>query len=319
MAAANSLPLPPLLMISGKGGVGKTTIAAALAFLCSARGERVLLVSTDPAHNLADLFTLAPAKAATSRQITARLTMEELDPQRELDQYLEQAEQRIKPYLAATAQPMLNNYLDFVRNSPGSSESAIFHRLALLIEQHQQGNWQRMICDTAPSGHTLQLLRLPQQIERWGSVLDRQQQRSDLLQQYLLNHNDRTTSNHDWLQNRRKLYRNFNAVLRNPEKSGIILALEAQRLAIAETERTAAQLTSQGIRPYAICLNRLLPPSDGLNDFFAQRYEVEKVQRRQLEQRLVGYPCWQIPLQAQDIDQQKLPELATILDQQITW
>jgi arsenite-transporting ATPase len=159
-----SLPTTRILLIGGKGGVGKTTVACAAA-LHRARTRRTILFTTDPASNLADIFTTAPAN----------LTLEALDAERLYARFLER---NLPGFLELGDR---GTYLDreelrrfFELSLPGVDELMAWMHIGELAEQNADAD---LVVDTAPTGHTLRMLGASEHFRQLASVLDAMQEK----------------------------------------------------------------------------------------------------------------------------------------------
>ena len=125
-----------LLMVGGKGGVGKTTVASALALRAAGLERRVLLVSTDPAHSLADAFDREIGDRETD--LAANLTGLEIDPASEVDAHLERVRAQMARFAGADQRPELERQLRLSRQSPGAQEAALLERITTIIDQQDR-------------------------------------------------------------------------------------------------------------------------------------------------------------------------------------
>ena len=159
-----------MLFFGGKGGVGKTTCSAALALAASRQGRRVLLVSTDPAHSTSDI--LAMPLGPKARQILPRLFALEIDADVEVRRYLDDAKRRMGGLFSAAVLREAARQIELTANMPGVSDVALFDRMASLV-QSQSEDFDLVVFDTAPTGHALRLLRMPELMATWVDALAR--------------------------------------------------------------------------------------------------------------------------------------------------
>jgi arsenite-transporting ATPase len=174
------IPLPlegrRLLFVGGKGGVGKTTIASALALGMAEGGERVLLVSTDPAHSLGDLFDIRLDD--TEKEVLPGLWALEIDPEAEVERYLARVQGTMRSFVPPAMYSEIERQMELTRQSPGAEEAALMDRVAAEMDEGLE-RYDRVIFDTAPTGHTLRLLALPEIMAAWTDGLLRGRERSD--------------------------------------------------------------------------------------------------------------------------------------------
>lgn len=165
-----------LLFVGGKGGVGKTTTAAAVAIKLAETGGRTLVVSTDPAHSLGDLFDRNIGDE--EQELLPGVWGMEVDPDDEVDRYLESVKRTMRDFVRPGMYPEIERQMELTRQSPGASEAAMMERVATLM-QEGGATFERVIFDTAPTGHTLRLLSLPEIMAAWMDGLLRSRDRSD--------------------------------------------------------------------------------------------------------------------------------------------
>ena len=174
----NSVPDPRDVMISlldrqvvffgGKGGVGKTTCSSAFALAASRRGQRVLLVSTDPAHSTSDIFERKIGH--DEREIEPRLWAIEIDARRESTRYVDEVKRDIERMFAPAVIRQAYRQIDMAAASPGLAEVALLDRMIDLIVE-REARYDLIVFDTAPTGHTVQLLRMPEVMDTWIRAL----------------------------------------------------------------------------------------------------------------------------------------------------
>ncbi|MEA3251507.1 MAG: TRC40/GET3/ArsA family transport-energizing ATPase [Pseudomonadota bacterium] len=245
------------LFFGGKGGVGKTSCATAYALNCAAAGQKTLLVSTDPAHNLADLFGRAPGAMPT--RMRPDLDVVELDPDRETQRYLDQVKDTIRPLVSGERSTTVFRQLDLARHAPGTEEAALFDALVgLLLETGR--DYDRLIFDTAPGGHTVRLLALPEIMGAWvdGLMQRRRKVRSDY-KAWLGDGEVVDDPIQEALMRRRGRLSAAREHLTCAAHSAVVLVANPERLPTLETARTRELLESHGLHVGALVINKCLP------------------------------------------------------------
>ncbi len=154
----------------GKGGVGKTTISSATAYHFATTGERTLIVSLDPAHNLGDVFHTVLADEI--RPIRPNLDGMEIDLEAWVARYLKQSQDEIRTSYRYNAVIDVNRYLDIMKYSPGTEEYAVLWAIEHVWETYG-AQYQRIIFDTPPTALTLRFLAMPSISSLWIEELSR--------------------------------------------------------------------------------------------------------------------------------------------------
>lgn len=263
------------IFVGGKGGVGKTTTSCSLAVQLSKVRDSVLLISTDPAHNLSDAFGQKFSKEATLVEGFTNLFAMEIDPTSSIQEMLDQSETQGGGAMGAMMQ-------DLAFAIPGVDEAMGF---AEVMKQVKTMEYSVIIFDTAPTGHTLRFLSFPSVLEkalvkisqlsgRFGPVF---QQMSGMMG---LNANQEDMFGK--LEGMRAIITEVNNQFKDPEKTTFICVCISEFLSLYETERMIQELTSYQIDTHNIVVNQLLFPRRDSN--CEQCLVRHKMQRKYLDQ-----------------------------------
>ena len=160
------------------GGVGKTTLAAALAVAAADQGRSCLLVSTDPAHSLGDIFEQTIGNHRQS--LRPNLWGFEIAPDAEANRHIDIVKRQMKTLVHPRLYDEVNRQLDLARHAPGATEAALLERVAGLMGDDGSA-YDLVIFDTAPSGHTVRLLSLPEIMSAWTDGMLRHRRRANRL------------------------------------------------------------------------------------------------------------------------------------------
>lgn len=314
---AHQLTQKRLIMVGGKGGVGKTTVASAMAVFAAKQGRQVRLISTDPAHNLSDIF-VQPI-GAEPKAVLAHLTVVEIDPRQQQRMHLQQVTERMRQYARPQQWPQLEKQLKQSAMAPGAEEAALLERLCEEITTSPPDTL--LIVDTAPTGHTLQLLHLPEMMAAWSDGLLQHNQRAEKLGK-VLNHltpkqginnplaatatpgdqlPQREQQLFEALHQRQQLFRQCRRLLSNTSHSGFLMVMTAERMPIMESQRAVETLSEEGIPLLGVVINQLLQGQDN-SAFFNARAQQQQRHLAQLPACLRALPHFPLPLLPEDIN-----------------
>jgi len=257
-----------ILLVSGKGGVGKTTTAAATALACADAGHRTLVLSTDPAHSLADAFGVP--LGAEPVAIVPGLVGQQLDPQARL----ESAWGELRSYLAALLDwaGVAAIEAEELTLLPGVEEA---FALADVQAAAAGGDHDVVVVDCAPTAETLRLLSLPEAVSWWMErlfPLGRQVTR--VLGPVVGRVSSVPVAGDDVFGAAWRFYERLRAVralLADPTVTSVRLVVNPERMVVAEARRLATSLALYGYRVDAVVANRLLP--SGLADPWFDRWK----------------------------------------------
>jgi arsenite-transporting ATPase len=289
------------LFLAGKGGVGKTTCAAAAALELSKRA-RTLVLSTDPAHSLADALEVRLSATPRAVRGRARLFAAELDADRALTRWLRSRERSFRK-IAARGTYLDDEDIDalFRLSLPGVDE------LVALIELTRlSAGFDRVVVDTAPTGHTLRLLQMPQTLARLAQVLDDLQAKHHAMAAALRGsvRRDAEDAVIEELQQRAS---ELHALLRSEPVEFHWVTL-AEELPLLEARDGIAALRAAGMRVSKLIVNRLTPAPDGRCALCSARRAAEARVLR--EARSLSLPVG--PVQDQDREPRGLSALGRV-------
>jgi arsenite-transporting ATPase len=267
---------PRTILYTGKGGVGKTSVAAATARRCAAAGLRTIVISTDPAHSLADVLD-APV-GSQPVEVSERLHAQQVEAQVEM-------ERNWSSFRGWLGSVLVEHGVDRIAAEeltvpPGADE--LFSLLEL--KRHaESGDWDVIVVDCAPTGETLRLLAFPD-VARWwlDKVFSREQQLLSAARPLALAMLDIQLPPQDVFREVKKLVENLiamNELMRDFTRTSIRLVMTPDRMVVTEAMRTFTYLNLFGYLTDAVVVNRVFPDELEGTYFAAWR----EIQHEQLE------------------------------------
>ncbi|HEY3338591.1 MAG TPA: arsenical pump-driving ATPase [Propionicimonas sp.] len=244
------------LFFTGKGGVGKTSLACATALRLAESGHRVLLVSTDPASNVGQVFGQAIGNAITRVETVPGLDALEIDPEQAAAEYRERI---IGPVRGLLPEPEITSITEQLSGSCTTEIASFNEFTGLLADPSLVAAYDHVIFDTAPTGHTIRLLKLPGD---WTGFLDAGKGDASCLGPL------------SGLEKQRAVYAGAVKALADPSVTSLVLVARAQPSSLAEIARTAEELAVTGIRASSVVINGVLPSTaatDGLSTAIRDR------------------------------------------------
>ncbi|GBE33192.1 arsenical pump-driving ATPase [bacterium BMS3Bbin05] len=254
------------IFFSGKGGVGKTTMASATAIHYALTGEKTLIVTTDPASNLADVFEQEIGHKITSIRGIDNLHAMEIDPDEATREYKERI---IGPYREIMPEDVIAS-LEENLSGPCTTEMASFDRFIDFMETDE---YDVIVFDTAPTGHTIRLLELPVD---WSRHIEEASKGSG----------QTCLGPVQSIQDSKDKYDRATALLKDPERTTFIFVMRPDELSLYETLRASKELETIGIKSGEIIINGILPEEVCEVEFFKRKYGSEQAVIKKTEKTI---------------------------------
>ena len=244
------------LFFSGKGGVGKTTMASATAIHYAAEGKKTLIVTTDPASNLADVFEQAIGHKITPIAGVNNLYAMEIDPDEATKEYKEKIIGPFREIMPEDVLASINEQL----SGPCTTEMASFDRFIDFMETDE---YEIIVFDTAPTGHTIRLLELPVD---WSKHIEESAKGSG----------QTCLGPVQTIQDSKEKYDRATDHLKDPERTSFIFVMRPEELSLYETLRASKELETIGVKSGELIINGMLPEEVCEIEFFKKKYEAQQ-------------------------------------------
>src|SRR3954465_15998172 len=259
---------PRTILYTGKGGVGKTSVAAATARRCAAAGLRTVVLSTDPAHSLSD--SLEAGLGAEPTQVGANLFGQEVQAQEEMERHWDSVQSWLGSLLEERGVDRIA--AEELTVPPGMDE---LFSLLWIKRHHEEGEFDCVIVDCAPTGETLRLLSFPDVVTWWLERILPSQRRLAPFARTLF---DLPLPGDGVFDDVERLARNLvamNGILRDRSRTSVRLVMNPDRMVVKEAMRTFTYLNLYGYLTDAVVVNRVLPAEAG-EGYFAAWREVQQ-------------------------------------------
>lgn len=275
------MKLTKYLFFTGKGGVGKTSTACATAVTLADEGKKVLLISTDPASNLQDVFNTELNNKGVSIKEVPNLIVVNIDPEEAAQEYKESV---VAPYRGKLPEVVIKNMEEQLSGSC-TVEIAAFNEFSAFITDEKTGKeYDYIIFDTAPTGHTLRLMQLP---SAWSNFISESTHGASCLGQL------------SGLESKKEVYRQAVETLSNKDMTTLILVSRPEKEPLKEAERASQELQDLGVNNQILVINGILQSYD---DIVSQ--SLFDKQQKALESMPIGlknFVTYEIPLRAYNI------------------
>ncbi len=303
------------MFIGGKGGVGKTSISSATALWLAEQGKKTLIVSTDPAHSLSD--SLEVPIGAYPREIKTNLFAVEIDPDEAMaqKQAVLDAQKANSTSESLMGLDFLSDQMDIASSAPGADEAAAFEVFMSVMTSNE---YDVVVFDTAPTGHTLRLLSFPDVMDSWVGKMMMIKAKLGSAANSLKNlipfmdaaDNPQTSEE---LKRTKEQIDEAKKVLSNPDRTTFKMVVIPEEMSIYESERALGALENYDITVDSVIVNQVMPDISDC-DFCHSRHKLQQKRLALIDQKFPNQIIAQVPLFKDEIKgQEKLLKLAKIL------
>jgi len=279
----SDIELTKYLFFTGKGGVGKTSIACATAVGLADSGKNILLISTDPASNLQDVFHQSLHGQGTPIAEVPNLTVVNLDPEEAAANYRESV---IAPFRGKLPESVINNMEEQLSGSC-TVEIAAFNEFSdFITDKAKQKEYDHIIFDTAPTGHTLRMLQLP---SAWSTFISESTHGASCLGQL------------SGLEARKEIYKQAVQTLADDRATLLVLVSRPEVSAIKEAARSSSELQLIGIENQILIINGILQQLDEKDDISIKIQQKQQSALQGMPPELTKYPVYSVPLRSYNL------------------
>ena len=285
-----------LILFGGKGGVGKTTCASSAGLYLAKEGYKTLVISTDPAHSVSDSLGQRIGDEIKEIRGVKNLSALEVNAQKALSKFKIKYENQIKKIFDTST------YLDqddmdsiFDLPIPGIDEVMGFKTIVDLIDE---AKFDKYIVDTAPTGHALRLLTLPQLLDEWIKVLAKMRWKYRyMVESFSGKYNP--DEGDDFLVDMKKTVKRIENLLKDRTRCEFVAVTIPEDMAILETERLVSDLNGYGIKVRQLLVNNILESRDC--QFCRERSKAQEEYIGKIRKKFSGLKTTILPLQAIEV------------------
>lgn len=279
----SDIDLTKYLFFTGKGGVGKTSIACATAVGLADKGKKILLISTDPASNLQDVFNQSLNGHGSEIAEIPGLTVVNLDPEQAAAEYRERV---IAPFRGKLPESVIQNMEEQLSGSC-TVEIAAFNEFSdFITDVQKQSEFDHIIFDTAPTGHTLRMLQLP---SAWSIFISESTHGASCLGQL------------SGLEERKEIYKKAVETLSDTGATRLMLVSRPETAPLKEAARSSHELQLLGIKNQILIINGVLQQLDKNDNVSSQLHERQQKALQSMPAELSGYPLYHVPLRSYNL------------------
>ncbi|MEB9682963.1 arsenical pump-driving ATPase [Bacillus thuringiensis serovar pingluonsis] len=274
----NTIAFTPFLFFTGKGGVGKTSTACATAITLADMGKQVLLISTDPASNLQDVFEIELTNKPKEIPSVPNLQVANLDPETAAHEYKERV---VGPYRGKLPDAVIATMEEQLSGACTVEMAAFDEFSTVLTNKELTSKFDHIIFDTAPTGHTLRLLQLP---TAWSGFLEESTHGASCLGPLA------------GLGDKKELYNQTVQALSNPNQTMLMLVTRPDSSPLQEAERAAHELKEIGVCNQFLLVNGILKDYMQNDDVSNALFKRQSHALETMAEELKNLPTYKVPL-----------------------
>lgn len=277
----DEINLTKYIFFTGKGGVGKTSTASATAINLADQGKKIMLVSTDPASNLQDVFNTKLDNKGVEIKEVPNLVVANFEPEEAAREYRESV---VGPYRGKLPEVVIKNMEEQLSGSC-TVEIAAFNEFSTFItDEKVQKEFDHIIFDTAPTGHTLRMLQLP---SAWSNFISESTHGASCLGQLA------------GLESKKEVYKNAMITLADSSKTTLMLVSKAEVGPLKEAERASKELQDIGVSNQILIINGVLKKFD--DDLSTNIFNKQKTALNNMPESLRDLETYEIPLRPYNV------------------
>lgn len=301
------------VFVGGKGGVGKTTVSAATSLWFADEGKKTLIISTDPAHSLSDSFEKQIGHDPTP--IAPNLYAVEIDPEVAMQDYQAKMkdQQQLNPGMDMG---MMEDQMDMAAMSPGIDEAAAFDKF---LQYMTTDEYDIVIFDTAPTGHTLRFLSFPEIMDSWvGKMIKIRRQIGGMAKAFknvmpFMGDEEEEDKALEDMEVTKKKIREARAVMANPNRTSFKMVVIPEEMSIYESERAMEALQKFHMYTDGVIVNQV-QPEEADCEFCAARRKLQEQRLKTIHEKFGSQLIAEIPLFREEVKgEEGLREVGKIL------
>lgn len=277
----NDIELTKYLFFTGKGGVGKTSTACAVAINLADLGKKIMLVSTDPASNLQDVFNTELNNKGVQIKDVPNLTVANFDPEQAANEYKESV---VGPFRGKLPDVVIKNMEEQLSGSCTVEIAAFNEFSSFITDDKVKEDFDHVIFDTAPTGHTLRMLQLP---SAWSNFISDSTHGASCLGQLA------------GLESKKEVYKNAVSTLADKEMTTLILVSRPEESPLKEAERASKELQEIGVMNQVLIINGVLQSHD--DEVSTALYQKQQKALKEIPEYLKELVTFEIPLRPYNI------------------